>query len=93
MKRLALMVLLAALAGCEVPAAPPRSESPAAERMRVPAGGDFSADVIAFHDDKRSVTCWATRGYSGTTGGISCVPDWMLVQAAPVHRPIPPGAL
>jgi len=90
MKRLALMVLLAALAGCGVPQETPRTGAVAQEQIDTPGAGR----VVVFHDDRRSVTCWAGNGYGiSTIGGLSCLPDWLLVQPSAARRPIPAGAL
>lgn len=66
MTRLALCLLLATLAGCE----PVTPEQIAQRRANNP---DTHVEVM--HDDHRSVTCWK---YGASSGGISCLPDWML---------------
>lgn len=68
----ALCVGLLALAGCE-PATP---QEAAAQRAFRPTNSLFTE-----HDDVRKVTCWIRNG----TGGVSCLPDWMLVpQSMPI---------
>lgn len=39
---------------------------------------DYRTDhsLAVFHDDERKVTCWTVA--SGNTGGLACLPDWML---------------
>lgn len=90
MKRLALMVLLAALAGCNVPRETPRTGAVAQEQIDTPGAGR----VVVFHDDRRSVTCWVGSGYGTyTVGGLSCLPDWLLVQPSSARQTTPAGAL
>lgn len=69
---LALVLALMALAGCQ----PPTAEEIAAEKADYPAYG-----VGVFHDDTRAVTCWR----ESNRGGLSCLPDWLLV--APTVAP------
>lgn len=65
MKRLIMIALLTALAGCDLPV----QEAPTDKRL--------GANIRVWHDDQRGVTCWI---WGTTNGGISCLPDGVLQQ-------------
>ena len=41
------------------------------------AAGAISGKISRWHDDEKSVTCWTFK--NGYAGGLSCIPDHMLV--------------
>lgn len=50
----------------------------------------FGDGVTVIRDDSRAVTCWVFWG--SQKGGISCLPDWMLVKpcgASTTGYPLP----
>lgn len=78
---------LLALAGCSVastdslPAAP--APPPAISNL-----GQLDGTTWVKHDNVRSVTCWVysyedtMRASTPLSGGISCIPDWLLTKPA-----------
>lgn len=77
-----LISACALLAGCGIQT----PDEVAAKRARQPAN-----HVTVIHDDTHNVTCWE---YGGTNGGISCIPDWMLVPSpAKLPTVVPPSKL
>lgn len=66
MKPMILLVALCALVGCEQP-----------DSTSTPQPKRYGAmHIQVWHDDSRGVTCWL---YGGTNGGISCLPDGVLI--------------
>lgn len=91
------MIRLAALAAMAlVLGSPAHAETPDAEIKRIEIERmTFGTGITVIHDDKRDVTCWVFRDQSaGSSGGMSCIPDWMITRGerapigfAPEMRP------
>lgn len=74
----AAFLAVLAMSGCEQSA---QAETPDAQILRVEIERiGFGYGVTVIHDEKRDVTCWVFD--ANRSGGISCIPDWMLDRGA-----------
>ena len=73
MKRLAWIIVISLLAACQ--------NTQSANLEAEPIGTD-SQVIFTYHDDERDVTCWVYSERYRAAGGISCIPDHELTEAA-----------
>ncbi len=52
-----------------------RTSAASAQPHDVDLVSGYFGDALVWHDRVRKVTCW--QG-TGTSGGLSCIPDWQL---------------
>ena len=72
-----IVLLALVLVGAGVGAAYADTQDADIERVEIERMS-FGSGVTVIHDNSRNVTCWVFDGVK--SGGISCLPDWMLVK-------------